>query len=157
MSDRIGVMNFGRIEDIGTPAEVYEEPSTGFVAGFVGVSNVLEGAPAEAITGSPHAFTIRPEKISMAEPGDNVPEGRSTVTGHVREVVYLGASTRYIVALDPGGELVVTQQNLATFSMEALHVQGRAVRLVWDAQLNRLVEASSSGGGRADGNEGGGG
>jgi putative spermidine/putrescine transport system ATP-binding protein len=126
------------------------------VAGFVGVSNVLEGAPAEAITGSPHPFTIRPEKIAMVEPGDPVPEGRSTVTGHVREVVYLGASTRYIVALDPGGELVVTQQNLSTSSMEALHVQGKAVRLRWDSQLNRPVEASASDRGRADGNEGGG-
>jgi putative spermidine/putrescine transport system ATP-binding protein len=144
MSDRIGVMNLGRIEDVGTPASVYEQPSTGFVAGFVGVSNVLEGAPAEAITGSPHAFTIRPEKIAMGDPGDPVPGGRVSVTGHVREVVYLGASTRYIVALDPGGELVVTQQNLATSSMEALQVQGKAVRLVWDAQLNRPVEASAS-------------
>jgi putative spermidine/putrescine transport system ATP-binding protein len=142
MSDRIGVMNAGRIEDIGTPAQVYEQPSTNFVAGFVGVSNVLSGAPAEAITGSARAFTIRPEKISMEEPAAPVPAGRSSVTGHVREVVYLGASTRYIVALDPGGELVVTQQNLATFSMEALQVQGKAVRLVWDEQLNRPVEES---------------
>jgi putative spermidine/putrescine transport system ATP-binding protein len=142
MSDRIGVMNAGRIEHIGTPAEVYEQPATHFVAGFVGVSNVLSGEPAEAVTGSPDPFTIRPEKISMVEPDDPVDEGKSTVTGHVREVVYLGAATRYIVALDPGGELVVTQQNLATSSMEALHVQGKAVRLVWDAQLNRPVEES---------------
>jgi len=79
--------------------------------------------------------------------------GQSTVTGHVREVVYLGASTRYIVALDPGGELVVTQQNLATSSMEALQVQGKPVRLLWDAQLNRPVE-ESRGGAPADGEGG---
>ncbi|HEY7280276.1 MAG TPA: ABC transporter ATP-binding protein [Actinomycetota bacterium] len=157
MSDRIGVMNVGRIEHIGTPAEVYEQPATGFVAGFVGVSNVLEGQPARAITGSPQPFTVRPEKIAMVDPDDAVPDGRSTVTGHVREVVYLGASTRYIVALDPGGELVVTQQNLATSSMEALHVQGKAVRLLWDARLNRPVETSASGVGPADDHEGGGG
>jgi putative spermidine/putrescine transport system ATP-binding protein len=153
MSDRIGVMNGGRIEQVGPPAEVYEQPATHFVAGFVGVSNVLSGKPAEAITGSEHPFTIRPEKISMRDPDDPVDEGRSTVTGHVREVVYLGAATRYIVALDPGGELVVTQQNLATSSMEALHVQGKAVRLVWDAQLNRPVEEST--GAPADEGEGG--
>jgi putative spermidine/putrescine transport system ATP-binding protein len=136
-------MNAGRIEHVGTPAEVYEQPSTHFVAGFVGVSNVLSGKPAEAIVGSAHPFTIRPEKIRMTDPDEPVDDGMSTVTGHVREVVYLGASTRYIVALDPGGELVVTQQNLATSSMEALHVQGKAVRLVWDARLNRPVEESS--------------
>jgi putative spermidine/putrescine transport system ATP-binding protein len=154
MSDRIGVMNAGRIEHVGTPAEVYEQPSTHFVAGFVGVSNVLEGPPAEAITGSAHAFTIRPEKITIADPDDRVEDGRSTVTGHVREVVYLGASTRYIVALDPGGELVVTQQNLATSSMEALQVQGKAVRLVWDAQLNRPVEQSVEGPTEGEGGSG---
>ncbi|MFL5796410.1 MAG: ABC transporter ATP-binding protein [Actinomycetota bacterium] len=142
MSDRLGVMNAGRIEQVGTPAEVYEQPATGFVAGFVGVSNVLSGDPAAAVTGSPHAFTIRPEKIAMVEPGATAEPGQATVTGHVREVVYLGASTRYIVALDPGGELVVTQQNLATSSMEALQVQGKPVRLMWDAQLNRPVEQS---------------
>jgi putative spermidine/putrescine transport system ATP-binding protein len=157
MSDRIGVMNLGRIEHVGTPAEVYEQPSTGFVAGFVGVSNVLEGAPAEAITGSPHAFTVRPEKITMEDADAPVGDGRSTVTGHVREVVYLGASTRYIVALDPGGELVVTQQNLSTSSMEALHVQGKAVRLSWDAQLNRPVEASAPNGDGPVGTQGSGG
>ena len=145
MSDRLGVMNAGRIEQVGTPAEVYEQPATGFVAGFVGVSNVLSGDPAAAVTGSPHAFTIRPEKIAMVEPGATAEPGQATVTGHVREVVYLGASTRYIVALDPGGELVVTQQNLATSSMEALRVQGKAVRLLWDAQLNRPVQASDDG------------
>jgi putative spermidine/putrescine transport system ATP-binding protein len=151
MSDRLGVMNAGRVEQVGTPAEVYEQPATGFVAGFVGVSNVLEGAAAQAITGSPEPFTIRPEKIELREPGEESGPGRCTVTGHVREVVYLGASTRYIVDLDPGGELVVTQQNLATSSMAALQVQGKPVRLVWDAQLNRPVERSRAGGdGRAE-------
>src|SRR5204863_3976015 len=101
MSDRLGVMNAGRIEQVGTPAEVYEQPATGFVAGFVGVSNVLAGEPAAAVTGSPHAFTIRPEKIAMVETDAPVNPGQASVTGHVREVVYLGASTRYIVALDP--------------------------------------------------------
>ena len=67
MSDRLAVFNRGRIEQVGSPAEVYERPATGFVAGFVGVSNVLEGEAAAAIAGDPHPFTIRPEKISMSE------------------------------------------------------------------------------------------
>jgi putative spermidine/putrescine transport system ATP-binding protein len=141
MSDRLAVFNHGRIEQIGTPAEVYERPATGFVAGFVGVSNVLEGEAARAVTGDPHAFTIRPEKISMVDVDAPVEDGRCSATGHVREVVYLGAVTRYIVLLDVGSELVVMQQNLKTSSMEALQVRGNSVRLVWDRRLNRPVEA----------------
>jgi putative spermidine/putrescine transport system ATP-binding protein len=143
MSDRLAVFSHGRIEQIGTPAEVYERPATGFVAGFVGTSNVLEGDAAQEIAGDPHAFTIRPEKIAMVEAGEAVPDGSCTATGHVREVVYLGAVTRYIVTLDLGGELVVMQQNLATSSMQALQVRGKAVRLVWDRTNNRPVEAAA--------------
>jgi putative spermidine/putrescine transport system ATP-binding protein len=144
MSDRMAVMNAGRIEHVGTPAEVYEQPATSFVAGFVGVSNVLSGPAALAITGSEHAFTIRPEKIRLARVEDQAGSGECTAIGHVRDVVYLGALTRYVVDLDAGGELVVTQQNLATSSMEALQVKGRAVRLLWDARLNRSVEEGRS-------------
>jgi putative spermidine/putrescine transport system ATP-binding protein len=150
MSDRLAVFNRGRIEQVGTPAEVYERPATGFVAGFVGISNVLEGEAARLVTGSPDAFTIRPEKIHLADPNAQVRPEECTATGHVREVVYLGALTRYIVPLDVGGELVVVQQNLATSSMEALQVRGQAVRLVWSRHNNRPVEqavgAEGSGG-----------
>jgi putative spermidine/putrescine transport system ATP-binding protein len=142
MSDRLAVFSRGKIEQIGTPAEVYERPATGFVAGFVGTSNVLDGEAANAIAGDPHPFTIRPEKIGMVEPDAEVPDGACTATGHVREVVYLGALTRYIVTLDVGGELVVMQQNLATSSMEALQVRGKVVRLVWDRRNNRPVDAA---------------
>jgi putative spermidine/putrescine transport system ATP-binding protein len=143
MSDRLAVFNRGRIEQIGSPAEVYERPATGFVAGFVGVSNVLEGDVAEAITGDPHPFTIRPEKISMRELDEPAEPDTCAANGHVREVVYLGATTRYIVELDAGGSLVVMQQNLSTSSMEALQVRGKAVRLVWRRSNNRPVEAPS--------------
>jgi putative spermidine/putrescine transport system ATP-binding protein len=141
MSDRLAVFNRGRIEQVGSPADVYERPATGFVAGFVGVSNVLEGETAAAIAGDPHPFTIRPEKISMYELDAPVDDDSCTATGHVREVVYLGATTRYIVELDRGGSLVVMQQNLATSSMEALQVRGKAVRLIWRRSNNRPVEA----------------
>ena len=141
MSDRLAVFNRGRIEQVGSPADVYERPATGFVAGFVGVSNVLEGETAAAIAGDPHPFTIRPEKISMNELDAPVDGDSCTATGHVREVVYLGATTRYIVELDRGGSLVVMQQNLATSSMEALQVRGKAVRLIWRRSNNRPVEA----------------
>ena len=148
MSDRMAVFSHGKIEQVGTPAEVYERPATGFVAGFVGVSNVLEGTAASAVTGDTLAFTIRPEKIAMVEL-DRMPDAEDcTATGHVREVVYLGAVTRYRVELDGGGELVVMQQNLSTSSMEALQVRDKAVRLVWHRRNNRPVEAPA---GAADG------
>jgi putative spermidine/putrescine transport system ATP-binding protein len=96
MSDRVAVFNEGRIEQIGTPDEVYEQPSSEFVAGFVGVSNILER--------SGRRFTIRPEKIVM--------NGNAGEPGVVRDVQYAGAVTRYLVELDSGERLVVVRQNL---------------------------------------------
>ena len=131
MSDRLAVFNAGRIEQIGTPAEVYERPATGFVAGFVGTSNLLSGPAALAVIGQEGTFTVRPEKIRLAAPDDAVSEDEGSARGIVRDVVYLGSDTRYIVALEAGSDLVVTQQNLETSSMEALAARGRSVRLIW--------------------------
>ncbi len=139
MSDRLAVFSDGRIEQIGSPAEVYERPATTFVAGFVGTSNLLRGDVARGIVGREGTFTVRPEKIRLAEPDDPVAADETSARGRIREVVYLGSDTRYIVALDAGGELVVTQQNLATSSMEALATQGKAVRLAWKRQHNYPV------------------
>ena len=139
MSDRLAVFSRGRIEQVGTPADVYERPATRFVAGFVGTSNLLVGEAARAILGSDGTFTVRPEKIRLGEPGDPTAADEASATGIIREVVYLGPDTRYIVSLDAGGELVVTQQNLATSSMEALSAKGRAVRLTWKRLHNLPV------------------
>jgi putative spermidine/putrescine transport system ATP-binding protein len=140
MSDRLAVFSHGRVEQIGTPAEVYERPATGFVAGFVGVSNVLDGDAALAVMGDPRAVTIRPEKIQMRLEPSAPGVDQVASTGTVQKVVYLGAVTRYEVALDTGGALVVMQQNLRTSSMEALQVQGRNVQLAWERQHARPVE-----------------
>jgi len=121
MSDRLAVFNEGRIEQIGAPAEVYERPATKFVAGFVGVSNVLER--------NGKTFTVRPEKIRMHF--DDAGDGE---LGRIREVVYVGMFTRYIVELDSGGELTVVRQNLETSSQEVLESGGRRVRLLWRAE-----------------------
>jgi putative spermidine/putrescine transport system ATP-binding protein len=134
MSDRIAIFSRGRIEQVGTPADVYERPTTAFVAGFVGISNVLEGQVAQELSGGPGTFTVRPEKIHLEDPGAAVPPGSVAVDGHVRDVVYLGSDTRYHVALDAGGELEVIKQNVTTSSMEVLALKGRQVRLVWDRQ-----------------------
>jgi len=118
MSDRLAVFNEGRIEQLGTPADVYEHPATEFVAGFVGISNVLER--------DGRRFTVRPEKIRMHfdETGEGEP-------GRIRDVVYVGMFTRYVVELDSGGELTVVRQNLETSSVDALESRGRRVRLEW--------------------------
>jgi putative spermidine/putrescine transport system ATP-binding protein len=139
MSDRLAVMNAGRIEQVGTPAEVYEQPATSFVAGFVGISNILPADVAKRVTGIDAAVTVRPEKIRLADADEAAPPDSSTVTGRIQEVVYVGANTRYTVALDGGGELVVLQQNLTTSSMDVLSAKGRAVRLIWDRHHNQQV------------------
>jgi putative spermidine/putrescine transport system ATP-binding protein len=127
MSDRLAVFNEGRIEQVGAPADVYEHPQTEFVAGFVGVSNVLER--------NGRRFTIRPEKIRMS--GEGAGEGEA---GTVREVVYVGMVTRYVVDLDAGGELVVVRQNLETSSQDALSEQGKRVRLSWRPEHTNEIE-----------------
>ena len=136
MSDRIAVFNRGRIEQVGTPADVYERPATAFVAGFVGTSNLLRGEVAERVVGRPGTFTIRPEKIRLADPSELPTEEETSATGRISDVIYLGSDTRYVVALDAGGELVVTAQNLTISSMEVLAAQGRPVRLIWKRQHN---------------------
>jgi putative spermidine/putrescine transport system ATP-binding protein len=147
MSDRLALMNAGRIEQVGTPAGVYEQPATSFVAGFVGVSNTLSGDTANAVSGSSSTITVRPEKIRMLGPRDEPAANECSLTGHVRDVVYLGANTRYTVDLDLGGELVVLQQNLSRSSMQALEVRGQPVRLAWDRQHNRKISRSEGGAG----------
>ncbi len=139
MSDRLAVFNDGRIEQVGTPAEIYEHPATPFVAGFVGVSNLVSGAVAQAITSSPQTFSIRPEKIHLGDPDTPVTDGMYAADGCVRDVVYLGLYTRYLVELDAGGDLTVMQQNLHTTSMDALAARGRRVRLAWHRNHCRYI------------------
>jgi len=139
MSDRMAVMNQGRVEQVGSPAEVYERPATSFVAGFVGASNVLAGDAALAITGQRQAITVRPEKIRLGLPDDGGHPDEVSALGVVRDVVYVGAFTRYVVELDAGGELVVLQQNLTMSSMDVLQARGRRVRLFWNRQHSRVI------------------
>jgi putative spermidine/putrescine transport system ATP-binding protein len=122
MSDRIAVFNEGRIEQVGPPAEIYEQPANRFVTGFVGVSNVLERDGTR--------FSVRPEKIRLLD-GSGDEQGLHTERGVVRDVAYAGMVTRYLVALDGGGELQVVRQNLETSSSEALEQRGRQVTVGW--------------------------
>jgi putative spermidine/putrescine transport system ATP-binding protein len=132
MSDRIAVFNHGRIEQVGPPAEVYEHPQTEFVASFVGVSNLLER--------DGHTISVRPEKIRLLVEGDAPPAGAHVEAGTVREVVYAGMATRFIVDLESGGELNVVVQNLETSSAEALEARNSKVRLAWRPEHTLRLE-----------------
>ncbi len=131
MSDRIAVFSQGKIEQVGTPSEVYEHPSSTFVAGFVGTSNLVSGEVAKRITGADARFSIRPEKIHLGAADQKTEADMFFVDGKVRDVVYLGLYTRYLVELDGGGDLVVVEQNLRTTSMDVMKVKNQKVRLLW--------------------------
>jgi len=131
MSDRIAVFSQGKIEQVGNPADVYEHPSTQFVAGFVGTSNLVSGEVAQRITGSPNRFSIRPEKIHLARVDEKFEDDMFCADGKIRDIVYLGLFTRYLVELDGGGDLVVVEQNLKTTSMDVTQAKDRRVRLLW--------------------------
>ncbi|MEZ5117619.1 MAG: ABC transporter ATP-binding protein [Candidatus Nanopelagicales bacterium] len=131
MSDRIAVFNAGRIEQIGSPAEVYERPATEFVAGFVGTSNLLRDEAARSVLGHDGVWSVRPEKIRVVDVDASPVEGEDSAVGAVREVVYVGQATRFVVDLEVGGSLVATQQNQQTSSSDVADMRGRTVRLVW--------------------------
>jgi putative spermidine/putrescine transport system ATP-binding protein len=132
MSDRLAVFNDGRIEQLGAPAEVYERPATEFVAGFIGVSNVIERGGKR--------FTVRPEKIHMLDVGEDAASDDMVESGRIRDVVYVGMFTRYTVELDSGGELTVVKQNLEASSQEALESRGKRVRLEWRPEHTFEIE-----------------
>ena len=123
MSDRIAVVHQGRIEQVGSPIEVYERPRTGFVAGFIGISNLIERGGRQ--------ITVRPEKITLLAGDEPAPSGAQVEAGQIRDVVYAGVLTRYIVDLEAGGELVVARQNAAAPTLSP--ASGTRVRIAWHA------------------------
>jgi putative spermidine/putrescine transport system ATP-binding protein len=123
MSDRIAVMNRGRIEQLASPTEVYEQPATEFVAGFIGVSNIIDRAG--------HRITVRPEKVHILEAGTAAPAGTHVESGEIVEVTYLGVLTRYVVTLESGDSLVAVRQNLETAGADTLDETNRRVQVAW--------------------------
>ncbi len=138
MSDRLAVFNRGRIEQVGAPAEVYERPATEFVAGFVGVSNVIER--------DGRRFTVRPEKIRMLETGEDAAGGDTVESGRIRDVVYAGMFTRYVVELDSGGELTVDQaEPRDLLARRRSSPRGSRVRLEWRPEHTFEIEPGGQG------------
>ncbi len=161
MSDRIAVMHRGRLEQLDDPESLYERPSTRFVAGFLGVSNLLpcsvEGtdgryatvrmtndasvrAPS-ALVGS-HAEVnvgVRPEKIRLRAPADETPDGHNRLPGVVRDASYLGVSTQYQVEARGGARLTVYEQNVERATRAELWAPGEEVLLTWSPDHSFVV------------------
>jgi len=134
MSDRIAVFDKGRIAQVGTPMDIYEHPQTPFVAGFVGVSNLLEAGVAATLLGRQGLWSVRPEKIRVLL-GSVAAEGSErAAAGVIREVVYVGMSTRFIVDLDAGATLIAVQQNSHATSTEVNAMRGQRVTLMWNTE-----------------------
>jgi putative spermidine/putrescine transport system ATP-binding protein len=131
MSDRIAILDHGQIEQVGTPVDVYEHPASDFVAGFIGISNVIERKGTH--------ITVRPEKIRILDAGATVPADDQVETGTISEVVYVGMVTRFRVALDAGGELVVAVQNYDAPTGQERR-RGEQVRVAWHAAHGITVE-----------------
>ena len=141
MSDRIAVFNAGRIEQIGSPADVYEKPATEFVAGFVGTSNLLRGEAALKVLGNEGVYSVRPEKIRIVDTETVIGDGGHGADGTIAEVVYVGDATRFVVNLDAGGSLVALQQNSTTSSSDVAALRGTRVRLAWRREHEYRVQA----------------
>ncbi len=153
MSDRIAVMNRGHYEQLGDPESLYEHPSTRFVAGFLGVSNLipatLEASDGDYAVGRtdagvpirlPRALTnghsrielgVRPEKIRLHEPGAAIADAMNRLTGVIRDASYMGVSTQYIVEAHGGAQLTVYEQNVERASRSELWAAGEEVVLGW--------------------------
>ncbi len=163
MSDRIAVMNRGKYEQLGDPASLYERPKTRFVAGFLGVSNLLATTPGDNADGYavckladgspvrvPLALTegldgyeigVRPEKVRLREIGEEVPAGQNQMLGAIRDVSYLGVSTSYIVEARGGALVTVYEQNVERASRSELWVPGEEVRMTWSPDHTFAVQA----------------
>ncbi len=136
MSDRIAVFNRGKIEQVGTPEEIYEHPVSPFVSGFVGVSNVIKSDLAEKITGTRKIFSIRPEKIQLADLKAKPKEGMCSIDGQIAEVVYLGMFTKYHIKLETGDRMTVVEQNDSMTSHDVFTAHGHPVKLIWSPEFN---------------------
>jgi putative spermidine/putrescine transport system ATP-binding protein len=135
MSDRIAVFKDGRIEQVSPPLELYERPANEFVAGFVGVSNLIER--------DGERMTIRPEKIELLEPGAAA-SGLQTESGRIVDVSYAGAVTRFTIQLDSGERLQLVRQNVESASSGALPAQGNEVLVGWRPEHAAAVGGKST-------------
>jgi putative spermidine/putrescine transport system ATP-binding protein len=128
MSDRIAVFDKGKIQQLDKPSAIYEKPTNEFVAGFVGISNLISGKAALEILGKSGTYTVRPEKIILGKPSGDM----RSAEGVIKEVEYLGPSTRFLIELDAGVTLMALRQNTAESSNEVEALRNSRIVLSWD-------------------------
>ena len=131
MSDRIVVFNSGRIEQVGTPEQVYEEPRTNFVAGFLGTANIFSVDVARKFLGAATTVSIRPERIRLQALGAKIDKDETSVKGTVQEAAFVGANTIYILETDFGVKLTVRKTNTELLGQDNSFVAGDQVMAVW--------------------------
>jgi putative spermidine/putrescine transport system ATP-binding protein len=131
MSDRIVVFNSGRIEQVGTPEQVYEEPRTNFVAGFLGTANIFSVDVAQTFLGAPTTVSIRPERIRLQALGKKIDKSETSVKGIVQEAAFVGANTIYIIETEFGMKLTVRKTNTELLGQDDSFVAGDQVMAVW--------------------------
>jgi putative spermidine/putrescine transport system ATP-binding protein len=145
MSDRIAVFNNGRIEQVGTPRAIYENPTSPFVAGFVGISNLVSGPAAQRLMGSDATFSIRPERLEIHSVDDvtlggiPITEGRPWIDGTVVHIEYLGSLTRVGVTVVGGEQLTVQVANASNSPLP--YAVGAGVRVSFDPEAARPMLA----------------
>lgn len=136
MSDRVAVFDRGKIQQLDKPSAIYERPANSFVAGFVGISNLISGEAGQKLLGKPGTWLVRPEKIEI---GAQVPGGRST-TGVIREVEYLGPATRFLVDLEGGISLMALRQNTSESANTVASMRNSTVKVSWSIDSEFHVE-----------------
>jgi putative spermidine/putrescine transport system ATP-binding protein len=136
MSDRVAVFDRGKIQQLDKPAVIYERPSNSFVAGFVGISNLISGDAGQKLLGKPGTWLVRPEKIEIDA---QVPGGRNT-TGVIREIEYLGPATRFLVDLEGGISLMALRQNTSESANTVASMRNTKVTVSWSIDSEFHVE-----------------
>ena len=131
MSDRIVVFNSGRIEQVGTPEQVYEEPRTNFVAGFLGTANIFTVDMANKLLGASSTVSIRPERIRLEALGTKIDKGETSIVGRIHEAAFVGANTIYIIETEFGMKLTVRKTNTELLGQDNSFVAGNQVMAVW--------------------------
>jgi len=140
MSNRIAVFNHGRIEQVGTPREIYDRPATSFVAGFVGSSNVLSAEMCERLWGVNAVHSVRPERIRVVH--EQASDAEVTVSGTVTDLQYLGADSRIRVQLEDGSHLLA---NVPSDGLVGVAI-GEPLRLAWSRHAAFSVADTNQGG-----------
>lgn len=142
MSERLAVFNRGRIEQVGTPREIYEQPSTRFAAEFVGDSNIVDRRDPSFPVSERGLFSLRPEKVHLSTHEMRSETQSPAVAGEIADVQFHGASVRYVVSLSDGRSMTAVAGNLGSRSDAPSVEAGSRVWLGWNAaDLHRLRES----------------